>query len=225
MKPTKSFPRQQQQVGNYQFTEHDVILQFSKLLAQAQHKVAPAPSKTLRAHGRTKVSSSSAASQEPQPAGSRLWVKLGFQSPKDLGLRLCLDTLSTQDLRAGFASGQLFPLWSKGWVPTDFHYSPTPPWHPCGAGDPCPGCAAQPHGSPKPQQGLAAVYILSISDKAEFKVSHKPGTPCFRLIQRRSCTDMGSLSSAGPGREGRGWRRKGTGADGDHSPLVSTSHL
>lgn len=46
--------------------------------------------------------------------GFWLWDKLRYQSPKDLGLRLYLDTLSTQDLGAGFASRQLFPLWSKG---------------------------------------------------------------------------------------------------------------
>lgn len=96
MKPTKRFPRQQQQFGNYQFAEHDVIMQFSKLLAQTQHKVAPAPGKTPRAHGRTKFSSSSAASQEPQPAGFRLWDKLGYQRPKDLRLRLYPDTVYTR---------------------------------------------------------------------------------------------------------------------------------
>jgi len=76
------------------------------------------------------------------------------------------------------------------------------------------GGAAQPHGSPKPQQGLAAVYILLVSDKAKFKVPHRPGTLCFRLIQHRSRSDMGSLSSAGPGKEGRGWRRKEGGRSG-----------
>lgn len=36
-----------------------------------------------------------------------------------------------------------------------------------------------------------AGYLL-VSDKAKFKGPHKPGTLCFRLIQHRSHSNMGS---------------------------------
>lgn len=91
-----------------------------------------------------KVSSSSTASQEPQPAGFRLCNKPGYQSSRDP--RLYLGTV----YKAGFASGQLFPLWIRG---SEFQLvSSTAQQHPgisVAAGDACPGCAAH-WGCPAP---------------------------------------------------------------------------
>lgn len=193
-----------------------IFLQSSKLLAQAQHKVALAPRKTLRAHGRGKVSSSSTASQEPQPPGMRLWKK---SRPKDLGLRLCPGPHKT--LAQALPLGSSFPSLAESQVvPSKLSNALASLWllgMPIQAG--LPSGTAQPHIPPQPQPGLAAAafrpsQVQRAPETRDFVFQPDPA----QIPQQHRISP-----SAGPGREGRGWRRKGTGEDEGHSPYISTS--
>lgn len=81
-------------------------------------------------------------------ASARGIQALGQSQPQRSGAQA---PCSTQDLRPGFASGQLFPLSFR--VPGGSQHAQQHPGISVAPG------AAQPHGSPWPQPGLAACWV------------------------------------------------------------------